>query len=498
MSRALIRCLRLTLPAARASTLLLGLLSGLLPMPAQAHGFGKTYTLPVPFWLYSYGAVAALVLTFVLAALLSREASQPQSVPPPTLRAEPSVLVGVPAILLWVVAIACGYFGVRNAFDNLNMTLFWVGFVLAVPYLSALFGNLNACANPFHALLRLAAASHARLRKGLLPYPKGLASWPALLLYMAFVSHELFGRQSPQGLSDLLLIYAGITLAGGLLFGAGTWLQQGECFTVLIRLLSLMAPRLWRDEQGRRHLRWPFAGLLDAQCADFSELVFLVFLLTATSFDGLHDSAPWVRLFWTDILQQVAPLLTPPLVSHYEDLVRAFGYWQQFWLLAMPFLYGLIYLACIHTMRWLTGTQVSVRTLALRFGLTLLPIILVYHVSHYLSLLVTQGTQLIPLLSDPLGHGWDLFSTATWVSPLIILPATTLWNAQVLLIVVGHGISVWLAHLEALRLFGNPGLAMRSQWPLLFLMLFLTVFGLWILAQPFSPPSAMQLLQSPG
>ena len=38
-----------------------------LPGAAAAHGFGRLYNLPVPFWLYGWGAAAALVLSFLLA-----------------------------------------------------------------------------------------------------------------------------------------------------------------------------------------------------------------------------------------------------------------------------------------------------------------------------------------------------------------------------------------------------------------------------------------------
>lgn len=481
--------------SALRARLVAGLVSLAVAVPASAHGFGRTYSLPVPFWLYSYAAIATLLLTFAL-AVVSLRRPLPAQRPTPPQRAVPGVLAGIPAILLLGVAVACGFFGVRNPFANLSMSLFWVGFVLVVAYLSALLGDLNATCNPFHALSRLLAAGVPPLRRGLLRYPAWLASWPALLLYMAFVHVELFGHQHPRGLAWLLLAYAGITLAGSLLFGAASWLRHGECFGVLLRLLALMAPRLWRDAEGRWRLRLPFSGLLDARCGHFSELVFLLFLLTSTSFDGLHQSAPWVKLYWSDLMHLVAPWVTPPLLGHYETLARVYGWWQQFWLFAMPFLYGAAYLLCMAWMRRLTGTSLSVRELSLRFALTLLPIILVYHLGHYLSLLVTQGTQLIPLASDPLGRGWNLFGTATWVSPAIVLEPATLWHSQVLLIVAGHGVGVWLAHVEALRLFGTPRLAMRSQWPLLLLMLFLTVAGLWILAQPYSPPNALQSLQA--
>jgi hypothetical protein len=43
---------------------------------------------------------------------------------------------------------------------------------------------------------------------------------------------------------------------------------------------------------------------------------------------------------------------------------------------------------------------------------------------------------------------------------------------------------VYLAHLVALRLFEDPGRALRSQYPTLALMILYTVFSLWIISQP--------------
>jgi hypothetical protein len=58
------------------------------------------------------------------------------------------------------------------------------------------------------------------------------------------------------------------------------------------------------------------------------------------------------------------------------------------------------------------------------------------------------------------------------------------WHAQVGLIVFGHIVSVYLAHIEALRTFETPRKAMLSQLPMLGLMMVFTASGLWILAQP--------------
>src|SRR3546814_2403415 len=42
------------------------LLLALLPSAAHAHSFGRIYNLPVPFWMYAYGATAALLLSFLV------------------------------------------------------------------------------------------------------------------------------------------------------------------------------------------------------------------------------------------------------------------------------------------------------------------------------------------------------------------------------------------------------------------------------------------------
>jgi hypothetical protein len=41
--------------------------------PALAHGFGQRYDLPVPLWLYLYGAAGAVLLSFVVFGLFVGE-----------------------------------------------------------------------------------------------------------------------------------------------------------------------------------------------------------------------------------------------------------------------------------------------------------------------------------------------------------------------------------------------------------------------------------------
>ena len=46
----------------RGKLLLLVAIAGQFPQISFAHSFGEPYKLPIPYWMYIYGAMAALVL----------------------------------------------------------------------------------------------------------------------------------------------------------------------------------------------------------------------------------------------------------------------------------------------------------------------------------------------------------------------------------------------------------------------------------------------------
>jgi hypothetical protein len=132
-----------------------------------------------------------------------------------------------------------------------------------------------------------------------------------------------------------------------------------------------------------------------------------------------------------------------------------------------------------------TGQEMpTVSDVARTFVLTLVPIAVAYHLSHYFSLLLTAGQFIIPLASDPFGFGWNLFGTARYKVDLGIVSPYVVWYTAVTLIVVGHVIAVYLAHVDALRLFGDRRAALLSQIPMMLLMIAYTTLSLWIFAQP--------------
>jgi hypothetical protein len=122
--------------------------------------------------------------------------------------------------------------------------------------------------------------------------------------------------------------------------------------------------------------------------------------------------------------------------------------------------------------------------MACLFVLSLLPIAIAYHLAHYISFFLINGQGIIALASDPFGFGWDLFGTAYYRIDIGIVDARFAWYSSVFAIVAGHLFAVYIAHIVALNHFRDIRLALRSQYPLLALMVGYTALSLWILAQP--------------
>jgi hypothetical protein len=97
---------------------------------------------------------------------------------------------------------------------------------------------------------------------------------------------------------------------------------------------------------------------------------------------------------------------------------------------------------------------------------------------------MVEGQIIIGRLSDPFGFGWDLFGTADYKVDISVISAKFVWFFSLAAIVVGHIVAVYLAHAEAMRIYDDRGKALRSQLPMLALMVGYTMLSLWIIAQP--------------
>jgi hypothetical protein len=360
--------------------------------------------------------------------------------------------------------------------------IWWVG----MAYVCALLGNLWALVNPLDAVFAWTERIYARLHHGTalargLRYPPALSAWPAFVLFFGFAWAELIWDQSdrPAYVASATLAYCAITWTGMLLYGRRTWLAHGEVFALIFALLGRFAPLEARMAAGRAELNLrPYAvGLLVDEPVHTSLMVLVVMMLATVTFDGFMETPLWVEI--AD--QMSLSLTTPAAADGSHALVATLG------LAGMMLAFLAIYLAGAHLVARFAAADAPPRktmVIARLFVFTLVPIAIGYHLAHYLSFVVSAFQYLIPLLSDPLGLGWDLFGTARHIVRIGIVDARAIWYASVIAIVLGHVAAVYLAHVTAVRVFGDRRAALRSQYPMLALMVGYTMVSLWIIAQP--------------
>lgn len=469
----------------------------LTPAPAGAHAFIEPYVLPVPIWMYLYGCAAVLVVSFAVIGYF-------MSVPDVTSNAWTFDLEAVNPrghlVGRWVLrilragsvgclllTITAGLIGTGDPYLNVSITLFWIVFLLAFAYLTAVVGNVFECINPWKVLVEWAAQWGLTSPTGRIGYPERLGYYPAFVFYIALLWLELFVLPKPYVLSMALVAYSVVTFAGVWLFGKTAWLRYGEIFSVFFTLIGTLAPVEYTPKEDGRswrvRLRPPFAGVLRERPEHMSLVLFVVFMLSSTTYDALHNTVFWMGLYWNHLLTWLQPLWGTDMIAAQARLTNWYVVYQRAALLASPFVYLGIYLFVLVWTKMATKTAIPLRVLARRFAFSLIPIAFVYNATHYYTMVLMQGRNVLALSSDPFGFGWNLLGIGPMGDPPP-LNMNAVWHTQVALILAGHIVSVYLAHMIALDTFASRRQATVSQVPMLLLMVAYTGIGLWVLSLP--------------
>jgi hypothetical protein len=379
------------------------------------------------------------------------------------------------------------------------VTMVWVVWWVGFAFVCALIGDVWAPVNPLRTLFCYAEGLYATLTRGRtlspwLSYPVRLGVAPAIVLFLCFTWCELIWRSKdvPFDLAAAIIGYAVITWTGMLVYGRDVWLSNGEAFTVAFgvfaRFAPLAVPPCRAGSEVQLHLRPPGAGLLIREPVHRTFLVFILLMLASVTFDGFQETPLMQKL---DTAAQSSPIVARVLFDLSEWGFDETQLIHTIALVAFPLGFLAAFLtACLAMVRMTRPAESTMHRhptaseAACIFVLTLVPIAVAYHLSHYFSLLLTTGQFIIPLAADPFGFGWNLFGTAKYKVDLGIVSPYVVWYSAVTLIVIGHVIAVFLAHAEALRVFGNRRCALLSQIPMMLLMVAYTTLSLWIFAQP--------------
>ena len=433
------------------------------PQVVLAHAVGVRTDLPVPVLAVLLAGGLAVVASFAALGALWRTSKlrgDAAGTPLPAglqRAAESPLLRGVLRAVVLVVTLFVVFvalLGPTESSFNLAPYAFYVTFWVGLVPASLLLGPVWRAVSP----LRTLYAGLARI-SGPPPGaggPARLGLWPAVVGLLAYAWLELVfpDRAVPQTLGLVLVVYGVVQLVAALWYGPD-WFASGDAFEAYSTLLGRLSV-LGRRDDGRLVLRNPLDGA-DGTPVQPGLAAFVTVLVGTTAFDGV-TRATWYQSRYG---LNGGDVLTPTLGL----------------LLVVALVSGLYLLATALAGR-LTGTAGAPGT----YAHSVLPIAAGYAVAHYFSLLLLEGQLTWILASNPFGQdGVDLFGTYRNEVDLTAVSPSTIAAVQISAIVLGHVLGVVLAHDRAVRLAGHARQARRSQYPLLVVMVGLTVGGLGLL-----------------
>ena len=454
-------------------------------MTALAHGIGGIRDLPVPLWLFYYGAALVLLVSFLaLWALWTRPRldalAQGRPLPERLQRALLSpalrIVLGTIGFGLFLVVAAAALVGEPSPTENIAPTFVYVVFWLGGVALVVLLGNVWVWLNPWRAVADATAWIAERIGvrwEPPLDYPERWGRWPAAVLLACFAALELAYVEpaNPRALALAIYLYSAVTWLAMLAFGRRAWLENGEAFSLYFGFLSRLSPFALREEDGRRRIvvRPPLLSVA-VRDARPGTIVFIAVMLGTVAFDGFSRTSWWVDRRYDLVTSFAAD--SPGRADAVTTLFNLAG------LVAVIVAVALAFRLAVGAAERLSARH----DLARQFLASLVPIALAYAVAHYFSLFFYEAQSTVALASDPFGWGWDLFGTADDQPNFGALGANLIWYVQVGALVVGHVTGLVLAHDRAVSVMASARLAVATQYPMLVLMVLYTVGGLWLLS----------------
>ncbi len=351
-----------------------------------------------------------------------------------------------------------GLTGPRVANANLAVLVVFVGSRAGLVMVAYLMGNVWPAINPWRTLVR-------PLPSGFVEYPDRWGVWPAVggLLVILWAEIVASLAQAPGTLAVAVVVYSAYTLAGAVAFSPAVWFRYGDPLAVLFRYYGAVAP-IQRTSEGFE-IGLPGARLRDGVIDGFSGVAFVVLLVWELTYGAFIVTSPGVGT-----VEFLVGLGIPPFITYLLLLLAGYGLFL-----------GAYWLGARYAKRF-AETYLTAEYLAVRFGVPLLGIAAGYHLTHYFGFFVSISPSLALALVNPLSPP---------VPPLTLSLPGWFGLLNIAFILAGHLLAIWAAHAAAFDIFPSRLQAIRSQYPVIVVMIGYTMISLWLISMPTATPAFM-------
>ena len=401
------------------------------------HGVVNVGDLPIPFDIVLNSSALVVLITFVYLKVSWKESiiTPRQEV----FNDKQSFIGKLFGIIILFLLVAPGIFGNESSKTSIAPLILWVFLWIGVPVLGLLFGDIYSKFNPLNLFS--------------LKSDKPESVYFACILFIGLTWFELVWRKPGNPLNIAIVLITLFICVNLLRYFLKKSLIEVDPLLLLHYLYSKL--KLFNSRPYFRSLLDNIGNLAKLRGIEY----FVLLMIGTVTYDGLRETTFWYNQFG----------------SRTDDM----GFSTMMFLIMNLGTILFYRFACFFAIK-VGGSDLELNHVSNLFGHTMLPIAFAYHVTHYLTLLLFESQTFFYRFNDPIGIGMNVLNVEEptinyFIEPLVI------WGIQVAVTLLGHMLSVVLAHDLAVKLFGHQQ-SDKTQYIFLFITVALTLQALFVLS----------------
>jgi hypothetical protein len=401
------------------------------------HGVVNVGDLPIPFDIVLNSSALVVLITFVYLKVSWKESI---ITPRQEVFNDKQNFIGkLFGIIILFLLVAPGIFGNESSKTSVAPLILWVFLWIGVPVLGLLFGDIYSKFNPLNLFS--------------LKSDKPESVYFACVLFIGLTWFELVWSRPGNPLNIAVVLITLFVCVNLLRYFLKKSLIEVDPLLLLHYLYSKL--KLFNSKPYFRSLLDNIGNLAKLRGIEY----FVLLMIGTVTYDGLRETTFWYNQFG----------------SRTDDM----GFSTMMFLIMNLGTILFYRFACFFAIK-VSGSDLELNHVSNLFGHTMLPIAFAYHVTHYLTLLLFESQTFFYRFNDPIGIGMNILNVQEptinyFVEPLVI------WGIQVAVTLLGHMLSVVLAHDLAVKLFGHQQ-SDKTQYIFLFITVALTLQALFVLS----------------